>query len=53
MRFDEFDSAYEFYCYYAKMACFDVRKRKKSPQVAWYVCNKEGFCDSGRVGKKN
>jgi hypothetical protein len=52
MMFDEFDSVYEFYCDYAKMAGFDVRKSKKSPHVAWYVCNKEGFCDSGRVDKK-
>jgi hypothetical protein len=29
-----------------------VRKSKKSAQVAWYVCNKEGFCDSGKVDKK-
>jgi hypothetical protein len=34
------------------MACFDVRKSKKRPQVAWYVCNKEGFCNSARVDKK-
>jgi hypothetical protein len=52
MMFDEFDSAYELYCDYAKMAGFDVRKSKTSPQVAWYVCNKEGFYDSGRVNKK-
>jgi hypothetical protein len=51
MRFDEFDSAYEFYCDNAKMAGFDVRKSKKSAQVAWYVCNKDGFCDSGKVDK--
>jgi hypothetical protein len=52
MRFDEFYIAYEFYCDYAIMAGFDVRKSKKSPQVAWYVCNKEGFCESGKVDKK-
>jgi hypothetical protein len=52
MRFEEFDSAYEFYCDYAKMTDFDVRKSKKSAQVAWYVCNKEGFCDSGKMDKK-
>jgi hypothetical protein len=53
MRFEEFDSAYEFYCDYAKMAGFDMRKSKKSAQVAWYVCNKEGFCDGGKVDKKS
>jgi hypothetical protein len=31
MMFDEFDSAYELYCDYAKMAGFDVRKSKTSP----------------------
>jgi hypothetical protein len=49
MRFDELDSAYDDY---AKISCFDVRKSKKRPQVAWYVCIKKGFCDSGRVDTK-
>jgi hypothetical protein len=52
MRFDEFDSVYEFNCDYAKMSGFNVGKSKKSPQVVWYACNKEGFCDSGRVDKQ-
>jgi hypothetical protein len=29
MRFDDLDEAYEFYCDYAKLAGFDVRKCRK------------------------
>jgi hypothetical protein len=44
--FDDLDDAYGFYCDYAKLAGFDVRKSKKRTQVSWYVCNKEGFWES-------
>jgi hypothetical protein len=43
MRFDYLDDAYEFYCNYAKLAGFVVRKNRKRTQASWYVCNKEGF----------
>jgi hypothetical protein len=33
MKFDELDGAYEYYCECAKMAGFDVRNGRKSPQV--------------------
>jgi hypothetical protein len=46
MRFYDLDDAYEFYCDYAKLAGFDVRKSRKRMQVSWYVCNKEGFWES-------
>jgi hypothetical protein len=36
MKFNELDDAYEFYSNYAKMAGFDVRKGRKSPQVQWF-----------------
>jgi hypothetical protein len=34
MRFDDLDYVYEFYCDYAKLAGFDVRKSKKRTQVS-------------------
>jgi hypothetical protein len=34
MRFDDLDDVYEFYCDYAKLAGFDVRKSKKRTQVS-------------------
>jgi hypothetical protein len=37
MRFDDLDEAYEFYCDYAKLAGFDVRKGRKRTQVMVYV----------------
>jgi hypothetical protein len=52
MKFDELDDAYEFYCYYAKMAGFNVRKGRKSTQVSWFFCNKEGFWDKKNGEKK-
>jgi hypothetical protein len=33
MKFDDLDEAYDYYCDYAKMAGFDMRKGRKSPQV--------------------
>jgi hypothetical protein len=33
MKFDDLDDAYDYYCDYAKMAGFDVRKGRKSSQV--------------------
>jgi hypothetical protein len=42
MKFDEVNDAYKYYCDYAKMPGFDVRKGRKSPQVQWFFCNKEG-----------
>jgi hypothetical protein len=52
MRFDDLDYAYEFYCDYAKLAGFDVRKSWKRTQVSWYVCNKEGMWESKYVHKQ-
>jgi hypothetical protein len=52
MRFDDLDDAYEFYCNYAKLAGFDVRKNRKRTQVLWYVWNKEGFWESKCVDKQ-
>jgi hypothetical protein len=52
MRFDDLDDAYEFYCNYAKLAGFDVRKNRKRTQVLWYVCNKKGFWESKCVDKQ-
>jgi hypothetical protein len=31
MKFDDLDDAYDYYCDYANMAGFDVRKARKSP----------------------
>jgi hypothetical protein len=34
------------------VAGFDVRKKRKSPEVQWFFCDKEGFCDNKSVEKK-
>jgi hypothetical protein len=34
------------------MAGFDVWKGRKSPQVQWFFCNKEGYNDSSSVDKQ-
>jgi hypothetical protein len=52
MKFDELNDAYEYYCDYAKMAGFDVRKDRKSPQVQWFFCNKEGYNDTNSTDKQ-
>jgi hypothetical protein len=52
IRFDELEDAYIFYCDCAKLVGFDVRKDPKRPQVAWYVCSKEGFCNSKKEDKQ-
>jgi hypothetical protein len=31
---------------------FDMRKGRKSPEVQWFFCDKEGFCDNKSVEKK-
>jgi hypothetical protein len=51
MKFDDFNYAYDYYYDYAKMAGFDVRKGRKSPQVQWFFYNKEGYNDSNSVDK--
>jgi hypothetical protein len=52
MKFDDLDDAYEYYYDYANMIGFDVRKGRKSPQVQWLFCNKEGYNDSSTVDKQ-
>jgi hypothetical protein len=52
MKFDDLDDAYDYYCDYAKMSGFDVRKGRKSPHVQWFFCNKEGYNDSSSVDKQ-
>jgi hypothetical protein len=52
MKFDVLDDAYDFYCDYAKMAGFDVRKGRKSPQVQWFYCNKQGFSGTKGTNKQ-
>jgi hypothetical protein len=52
MKFDDLEEAYEYYCDYAKMAGFDVWKGRKSPEVQWLFCDKEGYNDSSRVDKQ-
>jgi hypothetical protein len=52
MKFDTVEDAYTFFCDYAQMAGFDVRRDRKTPQVSWYVCNKQGFCDGDKVDKR-
>jgi hypothetical protein len=49
LKFDTLEDAYEYYYNYAKLAGFDVRKGRKSPEVR---CNKEGRCDSKNIEKK-
>jgi hypothetical protein len=39
MEFDELHGAYDFYCDYAKVVDFSVRKGRKRPQVQWFYCN--------------
>ena len=51
MKFHDVDDAYEFYCDYAQLAGFAVRRSRKRTQTSWYVCNKEGFCDNKKVDK--
>jgi hypothetical protein len=38
MKFNNVEGAYTFFCDYAQMAGFDVRRDRKTPQVSWYVC---------------
>jgi hypothetical protein len=52
LKFNALEDAYEYYCDYTKLARFDVRKGRKSPEVQWFFCNKEGFCDNKSVEKK-
>jgi hypothetical protein len=42
LKFDALEDAYEYYCDYAKLAGFDVRKGRKNSEVQWFFCNKEG-----------
>jgi hypothetical protein len=51
LKFDALEDAYEYYCDYTKLAGFDVRKGRKSPEVQWFFCNKKGRCDSKSVEK--
>jgi hypothetical protein len=51
LKFDTLEDAYEYYCDYTKLAVFDVRKGRKSPEVQWFFCN-EGHCDSKNMEKK-
>jgi hypothetical protein len=43
LKFNALEDAYEYYYDYAKLAGFDVRNGRKSPEVQWFFCNKEGF----------
>jgi hypothetical protein len=43
MKFNKLDDAYEYYSNYAKMAGFDVRKGRKSPQVQWFFLTSRGI----------
>jgi hypothetical protein len=52
MKFDDLDDTYDYYCDYAKMVGFYVRKGRKSPQVQWFFYNKEGYNDSSSVDKQ-
>jgi hypothetical protein len=52
LKFDALEDAYEYYCNYTKLVGFDVRKGRKSSDVQWFFCNKEGRCDSKNVEKK-
>jgi hypothetical protein len=52
MKFDDLNDAYDYYYDYAKMVGFDVQKGRKSPQVQWFFCNKEGYNDSNSVDKQ-
>jgi hypothetical protein len=52
LKFDTLEDAYEYYCDYTKLAGLDVRKGRKSPEVQWFFCNKEGRCHSKNVEKK-
>jgi hypothetical protein len=42
MKFDDLDDAYDYYCDYAKMTGFDMRKGRKSPQVQWVFITRKG-----------
>jgi hypothetical protein len=52
MQFKEVDDAFEFYCDYAKMAGFNVRRSRKRQQVSWSECNQEGFYDNNKIDKE-
>jgi hypothetical protein len=52
MKFDVIDDAYKFYCDYAKMAGFDVRNGRKSPQVQWFYCKKQGYSETSGTDKQ-
>jgi hypothetical protein len=52
LKFNALEDAYEYYCDYAKLAGFDMRKGRNSPEVQWFFCNKESFCDNKSVEKK-
>jgi hypothetical protein len=52
MKFDELNDAYEYYCDYAKMAGFDVRKGGKRPHVQCFFCNKQGYNETNSVHKQ-
>jgi hypothetical protein len=52
LKFDALEDAYDYYCDYAKLAGFDLRKGRKSPEVQWFFCNKEGRCNNKSVEKK-
>jgi hypothetical protein len=53
LKFNALEDTYEYYCDYAKLVGFDVRKGRKSPEVQWFFCNEEGFGDNKSVEKKN
>ncbi|KAK3123172.1 hypothetical protein QOZ80_8AG0625340 [Eleusine coracana subsp. coracana] len=52
LQFDSREDAYNFYCYYARMAGFDVRITKTYPTVGEFSCNKQGKCEFYKPGEE-
>ncbi|GJN19845.1 hypothetical protein PR202_gb07158 [Eleusine coracana subsp. coracana] len=52
LRFDSREDAYNFYCYYARMAGFDVRITKTHLIVGEFSCNKQGKCEFYKPGEE-
>ncbi|XP_062195274.1 protein FAR1-RELATED SEQUENCE 5-like [Phragmites australis] len=51
-RFESREEAYEFYCYYARQAGFDVRITKNKKMVGEFSCNRQGKCNFYKPGEE-
>ncbi|KAL6838828.1 hypothetical protein ACP4OV_031542 [Aristida adscensionis] len=51
MRFATREDAYDFYCYYARKAGFDVRITVTRKTVGVFSCNKQGICEFYKPGQ--